>query len=113
MGNCIVKESSMQWGGDDWGTSLARESSFSDDRTKNRYAETERTSLLGVSSPPKAEGTKVKIRISKKQLSDLLRNAQVEGLSAQDVLAQLVDAGDRFEARRPSPPAALQSIPES
>ncbi|XP_073053985.1 uncharacterized protein [Primulina eburnea] len=112
MGNCIIKESSMQWGGEDWSTSFARESDFSN-RTRNRryfYAETERTSLLGVSSSPKAAGSKVvKIRVSKKQLSDLLKNADMEGLSAQEVLARLTEAGDQLDAHRA---LALTSIPE-
>ncbi|KZV16491.1 hypothetical protein F511_10103 [Dorcoceras hygrometricum] len=108
MGNCMIKESSILWGGEDWATSDEKTRNIEDLCHQSTDFTTEKTSLVGVSSSsPKAAGTKVKIRISKKQLEDHLKDPDFQGLSAQQVLARLTDSGDR----RPSTPA-LQSIPE-
>ncbi|KAK6132942.1 hypothetical protein DH2020_033326 [Rehmannia glutinosa] len=107
MGNCIRKESSVQWGGEDWG------SFGSDDKTRNRDREINCSGEVLSSGLP--TGTEVKIKISKKQLEQLLKKADVPGVSVEQVLAQLMNdggGGDRFEAhRRPWRPA-LQSIAE-
>lgn len=56
--------------------------------------------------------TEVKIKISKKELERLVKKAEIEGLSMHQVLAQLVDVSDCFEAHQRSWSPALQSIPE-
>ncbi|CAA0813966.1 Expression of the gene is downregulated in the presence of paraquat- an inducer of photoxidative stress [Striga hermonthica] len=91
MGNCIRKESSEHWGGDDWG-------SFGSGETSN--------TIIGA-SPARTE---VKIRISKKQLKHLLG----KGDSEEDIMARLIQIGGDWPAadRRTWTPA-LGSIPES
>ncbi|PIN20966.1 hypothetical protein CDL12_06341 [Handroanthus impetiginosus] len=115
MGNCIRKGSSTQWGGDDWG------SFGSGDKNRNRGnlyggASVQESGLLGendgVLSGSLAQGTEVKIKISKKQLEKLLEEADTEGLSVQQVLAKLMEGSDQFETHRQSCGPALQSIPE-
>ncbi|KAL3639964.1 hypothetical protein CASFOL_014932 [Castilleja foliolosa] len=114
MGNCIRKEPATQWGGDDWG-------SFRSDRKlignsgHDYYAdggEDEKSSnnlSSGLST-----GTEVKIKISKKQLEKLLKKADFQGLSAEQILAQLMNDGGDWseEAHRRAWRPELQSIPE-
>ncbi|KAH6778502.1 hypothetical protein C2S52_005944 [Perilla frutescens var. hirtella] len=103
MGNCIRKGSSVEWGGDDWG-------SFGSGQEKTRNDEEE---LSGERSLLAAAGKEVKIKISKKELEKLLKEADVEGLPLQQVLAHLINAADGFEAHQlRSWRPALQSIPE-
>ncbi|KAK4439799.1 hypothetical protein Salat_0314800 [Sesamum alatum] len=115
MGNCIRKGSVEEWGGEDWG------SFGSGDKNRNRgdlYGESsmeysvQKKSLLGENGGVLAAGTEVKIKISKKELERLVKKADAEGMSVQQVLAQLMDVGDRFEAHQRSWRPALQSIPE-
>ncbi|KAL0443377.1 UNVERIFIED_CONTAM: hypothetical protein Slati_2060400 [Sesamum latifolium] len=111
MGNCIRKGSAAEWGGEDWG------SFGSGDKTGTRgdlYGDSlgvQKRSLLGESDGV-LSSTEVKIKISKKELEQLVKKADAEGLSVQQVLAQLMDVGDRFEAHQRSWRPALQSIPE-
>ncbi|CAK9175753.1 unnamed protein product [Ilex paraguariensis] len=119
MGNCIRKESSMQWGGEDWG-SPASEHLFSGDTSKLTKKLEEDQRLLEKSSEDfpfhesssKTPVTEVKIKITKKQLETLLGSTDVQGLSVGQVLAQLMDVSDGYEThQRPWRPV-LQSIPE-
>ncbi|KAL0306371.1 UNVERIFIED_CONTAM: hypothetical protein Scaly_1237500 [Sesamum calycinum] len=111
MGNCIRKGSTAEWGGEDWG------SFGSVDKTRTRgdlYGESlgvQKKSLLAESDGV-LSSTEVKIKISRKELEQLVKKADAEGLSVQQVLAQLMDVGDRFEAHQRSWRPALQSIPE-
>ncbi|KAK9269414.1 hypothetical protein L1049_001187 [Liquidambar formosana] len=54
----------------------------------------------------------VKIKITKKQLEELLGKVDVQGLSVQQVLAQLMSVSDRYESHQRSWRPALKSIPE-
>ncbi|KAL1537800.1 hypothetical protein AAHA92_30281 [Salvia divinorum] len=99
MGNCIRKGSSTEWGGEDW-------ASFGSGRDKDEGGLAAAESFALPSSL--AAATEVKIKISRKELEKLLKEADVEGMSLQQVLAQLV-AGE--ENQRPWRPA-LGSIPE-
>ncbi|TMW98143.1 hypothetical protein EJD97_004453 [Solanum chilense] len=88
MGNCIRKESSMQWGGEDWGFTMKLEED--DDDKEDIHQE-----------------VKVKVKITKKQLTELMMGkADVQGLSVVHQL--LMNVSERFEPWRPS----LQTIPE-
>ncbi|KAL6999298.1 hypothetical protein U1Q18_000460 [Sarracenia purpurea var. burkii] len=128
MGNCIRKEPPTQWGGEDWG-SPEPEMLFSGDRSqeirlyddKPTKIEKECLSLSSTFSSPcsfpgksaEAAGTEVKIRITKKQLEELLGTTDVRGLSVHQVLELLMSAGDRYETdHQRSWRPALQSIPE-
>lgn len=120
MGNCIrhQHQQSMQWAGDDWGAVVAA----SDHRTEKAKQE---GLLLGggkigfvTSSTSAASSTEIKIKITKKQLEELLDKAEVKELSVQQVLAHLIDFNvssntDRYhETHQRSWRPALQSIPE-
>ncbi|PIN11175.1 hypothetical protein CDL12_16224 [Handroanthus impetiginosus] len=115
MGNCIRKGSFAEWGGDDWGSLGSGDKNRTGENLYGRSSVQE-SSLLGekdgVSSGSLAQGTEVKIKISKKQLEKLLKEADIEGLSVQQVLAKLNDGSHRFEAHRRSWRPALQSIAE-
>ncbi|GAB4849663.1 hypothetical protein Ancab_004458 [Ancistrocladus abbreviatus] len=110
MGNCIGHESQMQWGGEDWGSVLASE--------REEMKEEEEEGLLADNKLglPKSSATtvaEVKVRITKKQLGELLGKTGVQGLPVQQVLAHLMHVSAQFEVNhirtwRPG----LQSIPE-
>ncbi|KAI3708548.1 hypothetical protein L2E82_37767 [Cichorium intybus] len=107
MGNCIKKQPAIQLNGDCWGstaaspeTKLLSGSHRSDTRKEENY------------SGEKTTTTEVKIKISKKQLEELLGTTDVKGLTVQQVLAKLMNVSDGFEShQRPWRPE-LQSIPE-
>lgn len=101
MGNCIKKESPTEWAGEDWGSPVPEPLSFVD----HHKAAEEKGVNGGV--------TEVKVKITKKQLEELLGRTDVRGLTVQQVVAQLIKVGgDDFQSnQRPWRPA-LQSIPE-
>ncbi|XP_027172779.1 uncharacterized protein LOC113772385 [Coffea eugenioides] len=134
MGNCIVKESSTQWGGDDWGClstlpSEAQKTVFSGGAgqdnnrlyMKKKPTKMEEQSFLrgkqGAKSFPSSTtaGTEVKIKITKKQLEELLSKVDVQGKPVKEVLTQLLNLSDHGnETHHPSSwRPALQSIPEA
>ncbi|KAA8526975.1 hypothetical protein F0562_008796 [Nyssa sinensis] len=111
----------MQWAGEDWG-SPASETLFSgDDRLYDKAMKIEEEGLLedikggfpsfsSSSSSSARTATEVKIKITKKQLEELLGKVDVQGLSVQQVLAQLMNAGDQFETHQRSWRPALQRL---
>ncbi|KAL2473035.1 Uncharacterized protein Fot_48771 [Forsythia ovata] len=110
MGNCIRKESSMQWGGEDWG-SFDSKNQLSNDKTHtNLYRNS--MNIIEEKRPCAETGTEVKIKISKKQLEELLSRENSQGLSVQQILTQLMNVSDEFETHQLSWKPALQSIPE-
>ncbi|KAK3199677.1 hypothetical protein Dsin_023092 [Dipteronia sinensis] len=142
MGNCLHHGSSsassssspMQWGGDDWGSTLISDHDhgyYHKGMKMEEHEEAEEGCLLGdvsdcdnnvntggggdfrVSSSTKTTTTtEVKIKITKKQLEELLGRAELKQLSVQQVLAQLMNVSDRYETNQRSWRPALQSIPE-
>ena len=103
MGNCIKKESPTEWGGEDWGSPVREPLSFVD----HHKAEEEK----GVNGGGGV--MEVKIKITKKQLEELLGKTDVQGLTVQQVLAQLIKvSGDDFQSNQKPWRPALQSIPE-
>ncbi|OAY28502.1 uncharacterized protein LOC110601367 [Manihot esculenta] len=116
MGNCLRHESSTQWGGDDWGSPVhdrfysTNGSSWLDNKVINieeeEFDEDEKR-LLPSSS------TEVKIKISKKQLQELVGMVEMKELSVTQVLSQLMDnSSNQFESHQRSWKPNLQSIPE-
>ncbi|XP_062088557.1 uncharacterized protein LOC133795124 [Humulus lupulus] len=105
MGNCLRHESAMVWAGDDWG-SLEQKSSHNNSMHTD-HGSMERFKLLGdqtesgssSSSSSSSSHHEVKIKISKKELEQLmgrLRGAQ--GLSVEQVLlSQLINGGDQYD----------------
>ncbi|KAG2688282.1 hypothetical protein I3843_09G088900 [Carya illinoinensis] len=129
MGNCCRRESrSMVWAGDDWG-SLTSKIDEEADHNQNTY-NVERLRLLGENgafalsnSSSTSNGTttgaatrEVRVKITKKELEELVGRVDVRGLSAKQVLDQLMDAADHgydeAEHDHRSWRPALQSIPE-
>ncbi|KAH7544385.1 hypothetical protein JRO89_XS15G0158400 [Xanthoceras sorbifolium] len=110
MGNCLhhgsSSSSSMQWGGDDWGSSSAK-SGRGRDHDHDHYhhkgvedKEEEEGRLLDdtdgfMASSTTKTTTEVKIKITKKQLEELLGRAELKQLSVHQVLAQLMNVSDR------------------
>jgi hypothetical protein len=123
MGNCLRRQSGspMVWAGDDWG-SLTSKNSFEDDDDENIAWNVERHRLLGKtgafslsssSTNTGSTGTReVKIKITKKELEELIGRVDMQGLSTKQILARLMDAADRYDEHQRSWRPALQSIPE-
>ncbi|KAM5585617.1 hypothetical protein ABKV19_004816 [Rosa sericea] len=136
MGNCIRhdKSSSVNWGGEDWG-SLANDDLDHKHMRKTKKIEEEEEEgeegLLGgedgkfgsydsseTKVPPPAGATEVKIKMTKKQLEELMGRVELKQMTVQQVLAQLImsvssNSSDPYETdhQRPWRPV-LQSIPE-
>lgn len=92
MGNCLKSQSSCRYESDD------------DDDDWNFLAD---KGSFGANTT-----TEVKIKITKKQLEQLLSKVDVRDLKVEQVLSQLMDHSGGFQSlQRPWRPA-LQSIPE-
>ena len=110
MGNCIRKGSSEQWVGEEW-VSPASETLFSGDKNL------ERETFLGNDEKgdnnSSAPTTEVKIKITKKQLEELLGKVDMQGLSIQQVLSLLIKSNVQYhETHQRSWKPSLKSIPE-
>ncbi|KAJ7960767.1 DUF4228 domain protein [Quillaja saponaria] len=122
MGNCLRRESEAECGGDDRDLAVkvgilpgkkvehekkiddwVGDNGVDDFKAKQNFPTTTKTSAT----------TEIKIKITKKQLEELLGGADVKGLSLQQVLTQLINVSDRYETHdQRSWRPALQSIPE-
>lgn len=112
----------MTWAGEDWGSSPSEKLYPSSHIPKGHgMAQEEDEKDRGFSSYSATSGgggggggsKEVKIKITKKQLEELLGRADVKDMSLQQVLEQLIrvsDGLDRTHHRSWRP--ALQSIPE-
>ncbi|KAK1407035.1 hypothetical protein QVD17_38645 [Tagetes erecta] len=104
MGNCVRTSFSNKHG--DWERSFLS----GDSRGEIRKRVGDRFSSLDGKKPMTTE---VKIKISKKQLEELLGAKEMHGLTLEQVLNRLMNGGDevvRSDQRSWRP--ALQSIPE-
>ncbi|XP_027339503.1 uncharacterized protein LOC113853203 [Abrus precatorius] len=126
MGNCCTTVSSMDWGGDDWGSLSSKHkrkmsSKVFDEVDGLSLGNVEKERLLGALRASSDANGKVKIKISKKELAELLRRREKQGegghASAEQVLVRLIHAKDHVSNEhhdahhRPWKPV-LQSIPE-
>ncbi|GKV42651.1 hypothetical protein SLEP1_g50026 [Rubroshorea leprosula] len=112
MGNCIRHESPMQWAGDDWGSPGGDPFFSSESPLQNKGCAIGTEEKIR-SSSSSSTVKEVKIKITKKQLQEILSRVDLKELSVQQVLAQLVNVGDdKYESHRRSWRPALQSIPE-
>ncbi|GMH05313.1 hypothetical protein Nepgr_007153 [Nepenthes gracilis] len=107
MGNCCGRGSSMVFAGEDWG-------SISDN--KSTAAEENEGLLVRDPLSPVPAATGLRIKISKKQLEELLKGVDGAGgrkMSVEKVLGMLIQKSDHFEIRRRRLwRPALQTIPE-
>lgn len=106
MGNCIGHgKSSAVWAGEDWGSLTPKDRENDDGPSEGKR-------LLGRSS----SNREVKITISKKELEELVKKVNMQGLSLQEVLARMVREGSGHAAESPEHhrhwKPELQSIPE-
>ncbi|KAF2288759.1 hypothetical protein GH714_012266 [Hevea brasiliensis] len=116
MGNCLRHESSMQWGGDDWGSPVPERffSSSGSSRPDNKVMNIEEEELLGdderLLTSSTTSSTEVKIKITKKQLEELLGRVDMKELSVEQVLAQLMNVSShQYESHQRSWTPNLQS----
>ncbi|CAK9317711.1 unnamed protein product [Citrullus colocynthis] len=111
MGNCLRRDGeAAQWAGEEWDFLATedddgREELLSDSKKKKCS-----TAEMAAAS---TTATEVKIKITKRQLEELLGKVDVKEMSVQQVLAQLIGVGDQFhESRHRHWRPVLQSIPE-
>ncbi|CAL9226359.1 unnamed protein product [Arabidopsis halleri] len=126
MGNCIcvTEKTTTSWSGDDGGSYNKRRSRrrstvvHHDDDGEKLLGET--SNVTTSSSSSSCGRREIKIRMTKKELEDLMRNIGLKSLTAEEILSKLIfDGGDQigFSAvdlsnhHQPWKPA-LQSIPE-
>ncbi|CAH8275793.1 unnamed protein product [Arabidopsis lyrata] len=126
MGNCIcvTEKTTTSWSGDDSGSYNKRRSRrrstvvHHDDDGEKLLGET--SNVTTSSSSSSCGRREIKIRMTKKELEDLMRNIGLKSLTAEEILSKLIfDGGDQigFSAvdisnhHQPWKPA-LQSIPE-
>ncbi|KAK9024683.1 hypothetical protein V6N11_004841 [Hibiscus sabdariffa] len=118
MGNCLHRQSSTQWAGDDWGTSTADDDDGTRTEEKGLVRNRHKHGSITPSSAATPSSTHaVKVKITKKQLEELLGMVDVNELSVQEVLAQLINVSSNqsdihFQPNQRSWRPKLQSIPE-
>ncbi|XP_058784161.1 uncharacterized protein LOC131658930 [Vicia villosa] len=99
MGNCLKGQSSNKYATDD-------EDEWDFPASKgNNMAE-----KIGVTGAKTT--TEVKIKITKKQLEELLRKVDIRELKVDQVLTQLINHSNGYKSFERSWRPALQSIPE-
>lgn len=108
MGNCCRSQSSTSvWAGEDWG-------SFTSKHGRGRGTEKQwllEAKKLAASSA--AATGEVKIKMTKRELEDLVKKLEMEGLSLEEVLGRMMNGEDEFEVEhRRSWMPSLYSIPE-
>nr|XP_009800260.1 PREDICTED: uncharacterized protein LOC104246194 [Nicotiana sylvestris] len=111
MGNCIRKESSMQVGGGDWGLPETNEDFYCHKSMEDHLLMGENKESIH-SSTPAGSVKEIKIKITKKQLSELIGKAEVQGIPVHQLLTQLMKVSESPELRHRSWRPALHSIPE-
>uniref|UniRef100_A0A1J3ER16 Uncharacterized protein n=1 Tax=Noccaea caerulescens TaxID=107243 RepID=A0A1J3ER16_NOCCA len=127
MGNCIcvTNKTTTSWSGDDWGSfskrrRTRRSTVFHDDEDDGEKLLGETNSVMSSSSSPSCGKREIKIKMTRKEFEDLMRDIDLKDLTVEEILSKLVfDGGDQigFAAdlsnhhQQPWRPA-LQSIPE-
>ncbi|CAL5410470.1 unnamed protein product [Camellia sinensis] len=108
MGNCICigSKSSIVWAGDEWEEESMHMEAKKPKREKQRLMAQNRafssscsssSSSSSLSSASSTSSTEVKIKITKKQLEELLGRGEVHHMPVDQVVSSLIDASDRFE----------------
>ncbi|KAI5409360.1 hypothetical protein KIW84_054968 [Lathyrus oleraceus] len=99
MGNCLKGQSSTKYATDD-------EDDWDFPASKGDYV-TKNNAISGAKTT-----TEVKIKITKKQLEELLRKVDIRELRVDQVLVQLMNHSNGYKSLERSWRPALQSIPE-
>ncbi|GJW32485.1 hypothetical protein Tco_0052517 [Tanacetum coccineum] len=110
MGNCIKKQPTAIHPALDDCQSLATSPKSMPVPFSKRY-DTQKIENYPIDGGKKTK-TEIKIKISKKQLEEVLGRTDVQGLTVEKLLAQLMSVSERFETHERSWRPALQSIPE-
>ncbi|XP_038895954.1 uncharacterized protein LOC120084128 [Benincasa hispida] len=115
MGNCCRSQSStMVFVGDDWGSFSSKHGRGRGGNATTSGGDPEKYRLLGEKEAASCSQPQVKIKMSKRELEDLVKKLEMQGMSLEQVIGRMVMNGeDEFEVEhhrswRPS----LQSIPE-
>ncbi|KAL8098621.1 hypothetical protein AgCh_031402 [Apium graveolens] len=104
MGNCIKKQSSMEWGGDDWSDDYSPSDSPQKKMNQNKHHDYDTNKQGKSGSLPttddftdnlKEAPKQVKLKITRKQLQQVLEltKTNAQGVSVQQVLAHLINVG--------------------
>ncbi|KAL5730765.1 hypothetical protein ACHQM5_003557 [Ranunculus cassubicifolius] len=116
MGNCCRCQASTEWGGDEWGSPLPPKLAMKNGSCSFKKSPETESLLEDDERNDHSSSTEVKIKITKKELEELLgRGNIVQGMSVEQVLAQLIKVRDDegIHAHHHSHwKPALQSIPE-
>lgn len=111
MGNCLRRDGeAAQWAGEEWDFLAAQDDDGREELLSDSKKKKCSTAEMAAAS---TTATEVKIKITKRQLEELLGKVDVKEMSVQQVLAQLMGVGDQFhESRHRHWRPVLQSIPE-
>ncbi|ESQ47848.1 hypothetical protein EUTSA_v10021814mg [Eutrema salsugineum] len=104
MGNCLRHESEMHWAGEDWDDFFTEDE---EDRHSSKTSRKAKTLVVRSDSKSSDPSHEIKIRLTKKQLQDLLTKVSVDDLTFH----QQVNNYEEFNQQRSWRPV-LQSIPE-
>ncbi|KAF5178761.1 hypothetical protein FRX31_031652 [Thalictrum thalictroides] len=118
MGNCIRHESSTVWAGEDWSSVISKKTVRKDNscssKMKNNLQGSQKYQLQQGHSRNARSSTEMKIRITKRELEDLLVKVDLEGISLEQALTRYMKVGDnKCHTQNPSSQSALQSISEA
>ncbi|KAK7359770.1 hypothetical protein VNO77_01735 [Canavalia gladiata] len=121
MGNCCKTASSMDWAGEDWDSLSSKHKRKMNPKVFDEVGDlslgnVEKERLLGALRASSGSDGKVKIKISKKELAELLGRKEKHA-SAEQVLVRLIHARDHVsnehnDAHHKPWKPVLQSIPE-
>ncbi|KAI3828306.1 hypothetical protein L1987_02406 [Smallanthus sonchifolius] len=111
MGNCMKKQPAAKSDGGGWG-SPATSPEKRDISGNHRNGSWKGEKYSGDRFSEKTATTEVKIKISKKKLEELLGRKDLQELTVEQMIAQLMSLSERFESHQRSWRPALRSIPE-
>lgn len=119
MGNCVRKDSGNQWGGEYWGSPESSPERFllsgesCKESVKREVAGDENSGGRSCTTGGKTPATEVKIKITKKQLEELLGMKEMHGMTIEQVLTRLINGGEGvFDFNQRTWKPELYSIPE-
>ncbi|CAH2053231.1 unnamed protein product [Thlaspi arvense] len=115
MGNCLRHESEMHWAGEDWDEFINEDEEEDHHHHSSTTSTKAKTVVVRGDSKASDPSHEIKIRLTKKQLQDLLSKVNVHDLTFQQEalscpsLANTYEESNQQRSWRP----VLQSIPEN